>query len=184
MDENTRVNVVLSLQELCVQTILHSRHVKLASVEGTLVIYDRIRNVGWPSFAPLRIELMKRIQNYFPILLQRADNLDDLKNFFLPDDWTPLEQSVRSMDEAKRRMSYLKGSILEREKPAITELSDYYPLEALLQGLEWPSNVDPANREKCLTDEVFVAVFGRTKESFYQLGKHDRIRLKKEHGLF
>jgi hypothetical protein len=62
----------------------------------------------------------------------------------------------------------MKGTVIERQKPEVLlEIKDencqYYPLECLLSGVEWPKNVDPKAREQYLTDEEFQSVFNMSK---------------------
>jgi len=96
---------------------------------------------------------------------------------------TQIPRKMRMCQE-KERFSYLKGTILERKNIKITQLCDTYPLELLVEGVSWPSNVDVTKREQYLDDDAFYRVFKVTKEDFQKLAKHVKQRLKKEHGLF
>lgn len=60
------------------------------------------------------------------------------------------------------------------------------PYERLkdIPGSQLPPSVDPANREKSLSDEDFQEVFGMTKEAFQALAGWKQAGLKKKVGLF
>ncbi len=156
----------------------------LYSIEGCLMLYTRIPYLQWENFKELRGMILNRTREYFPVLLKRFENTEDLKSLFEPQDWEYLQQSIREQEVIKQRVAYLKGTLVEREKPQISQLADFYPYEALKQGVEWPSNVDPAAREMFLCDEDFFAIFKLTKDQFQKLARFERIRLKKEKRLF
>ncbi|XP_051958019.1 advillin isoform X1 [Xyrauchen texanus] len=61
-----------------------------------------------------------------------------------------------------------------------------YPPEMLLykQTGELPEKVDPANREKYLSDEAFEAILGMSKEEFNSLPPWKKTNIKKATGLF
>jgi hypothetical protein len=82
--------------------------------------------------------------------------------------------------------SYRSGIVLQAEKLVDVQQSreGYYPLAALLQGVEWPDNVDPSRREEYLDPQEFEHIFGMTRESFISLPKFQKMRLKKENRLF
>jgi hypothetical protein len=60
----------------------------------------------------------------------------------------------------------------------------YYPLASLLQGVKWPIDVDPTQREKYLSPADFSATFGVTLGEFSVLKSFKQVRLKKQVGLF
>lgn len=136
------------------------------------------------SQSKLRQLVLQRMRDYFPMLVDSVENKEELKSMFDPKDWEYLQQDLCEREEAKQRMAYLKGTVLEKETFTVSELSDFYPVEALRQGVEWPSNVDPANRERHLSDDDFKKVFKMTKEQYHALPQFRRIRLKKENHLF
>lgn len=54
------------------------------------------------------------------------------------------------------------------ERPVVDTSDDElrtgeYPLRALVQGVAWPSDVDPTCREEYLSDQEFLRVFSMTK---------------------
>ncbi|XP_035243065.1 advillin [Anguilla anguilla] len=61
-----------------------------------------------------------------------------------------------------------------------------YPPEDLLNKLthELPEGVDPARKEKYLSDEDFCDVFGITKDEFFSLPQWKQLNMKKSKGLF
>ena len=175
-------NSVPTLQEICIQFI--QSH-PLRTLEGCLALYGRICDMDVIAFAPLRPILMRKIRDFYPVLQVKIKDPKELQAFFLPSDWEILQNDCKEREEAKYRMSYMKGSVVERDTPKVErEDLPFYPLEALVQGVAWPKNVDPANREQFLSDSDFFDVFHMTKEEFRATPKHIRIRLKKEKLLF
>ena len=72
-------------------------------------------------------------------------------------------------------------------KPGETLILPYY--EKLQKNLIAPvpstvAGVDPAHREKSLSDQDFYTVFKMTKTDFVQLPAWKRSSLKKKYGLF
>ncbi|KAG7318754.1 hypothetical protein KOW79_017228 [Hemibagrus wyckioides] len=63
---------------------------------------------------------------------------------------------------------------------------DPFPLEELINksAEELPEGVDPARREKHLSDEDFFSVFQMSKDGFYALPQWRQLDMKKKHGLF
>lgn len=169
---------------LCARHFIHNKKSLLYSAEGCLLLYTRIPYLQWEVFNELRAMILSHTRDFFPVLLKRFENPEELQSLFEPKDWESLQNQLKEQEALKQRLAYLKGTVLEREKPKITELSDFYPIEVLRQGVEWPSNVDPANREKFLSDDDFLTVFKMTKEQFQSLAKFERIRRKKEVLLF
>jgi hypothetical protein len=63
-----------------------------------------------------------------------------------------------------------QGSVVQREVVALeldaqeqAASSGYFPLRALLAGVQWLAGVPPAQREQCLSPEEFHSVFGMSK---------------------
>jgi hypothetical protein len=174
---------VPSLVTICTEHFLSNKKSLLYHAEGCLLLYSRLPYMQAESFSGLRHQIMKRLCDYFPILLKKFEKTEELQSIFESQDWEMLQNYKKEQETLKQRLAYLKGTILEREKPHVT-LSEFYPLSVLRQGVEWPINVDPANREKFLSDEEFFQVFKMTKEKFRSLASFERIRLKKEKQLF
>ncbi|MFT7801106.1 advillin [Arapaima gigas] len=61
-----------------------------------------------------------------------------------------------------------------------------YPLETLVnkQANELPEGVDPAQKEKYLSDSDFIAVFGLSKDQFSCLPQWKKLNMKKSKGFF
>merc|ERR1712007_273731 len=59
-----------------------------------------------------------------------------------------------------------------------------YDYQVLIQAESRPSDVDPANKEKYLSDEGFQTVFGMGAADFVALPKWKQQKLKKEKHLF
>jgi len=79
-------------------------------------------------------------------------------------------------------------SNLTRKDAGIGGFSDpaetKYAYQMLVQGESNPSNVDPAKKEKYLSDEEFQTVFGMPSADFAALAKWKQQKLKKEKQLF
>mmetsp|Transcript_70028 Transcript_70028/g.135186 ORF Transcript_70028/g.135186 Transcript_70028/m.135186 type:complete len:151 (-) Transcript_70028:438-890(-) len=62
----------------------------------------------------------------------------------------------------------------------------FYPLEVLTDPKMWRNdpNINPEEREKFLSAEIFQSVFGMAKEDFSKLPKWRQELLKKNHLLF
>ncbi|XP_076841924.1 advillin [Brachyhypopomus gauderio] len=61
-----------------------------------------------------------------------------------------------------------------------------YPPEMLVnkQAMQLPAGVDPAQREKYLSDANFQSLFGMSKDSFFNLPQWKQMNIKKQLGLF
>ncbi|XP_067287931.1 advillin [Pseudorasbora parva] len=67
-----------------------------------------------------------------------------------------------------------------------TQTVTYYPAELLMNKLagELPEGVDPAHRERSLSDQDFQAVLGVSREEFDRMPQWKKTSLKKGKGLF
>lgn len=145
---------------------------------GTMRLSEKVASL----FLPI---VMKKFRYHFPELLVKFPGEKELEDCFLPEDWQSLEKMYKEGEAAKLRMSYYKGEVVERVAANVaSEDQAFYPLAALLAGVAWPKNVDPANRELFLSEEEFFKVFQMTKADFRGKDKYLRIRMKKEKGLF
>jgi len=169
-----------SLIELCVDKILTTP--SLLSVDNCLVLLSSL-DLQHPFQIVLRARILSILASGFPYLLGKYGE-EELKSSLDEADWNCLWNGYNEQLQIKERFSYLKGTILERKNIKITQLCDTYPLELLVEGVSWPSNVDVTKREQYLDDDAFYRVFKVTKEDFQKLAKHVKQRLKKEHGLF
>lgn len=180
MAANPAENTPISLVELCMEVLLHEKGID--GIEKVLEIYNRV-DLRLNKVSKLREHVMKKLHLFFPLLYHRYD-VEDLKNLFYEEDWQILYQAYYNTEEAKERFASLKGCILERKTVQYDENSEFYPLEVLVQGVIWPSKVNPSRREAFLSDHDFECVFGLSKEAFYKLPKHIQERKKKEKLLF
>ncbi|XP_056095393.1 advillin [Rhinichthys klamathensis goyatoka] len=91
------------------------------------------------------------------------------------------EQLKEELGEITLPTKVVSESSVEENK-SIT----HYPLEMLMNKLagELPENVDPAHREKHLSDEDFQAVFGMPRAEFERCPQWKQKGLKKGKGLF
>ncbi len=175
---------VPSLQQLCSDYFLNNKKSMLHNPVGCLHLYTRVNCLQNSEYSALRISVMSNIQTFFAALRSKFGD-DDLRNIFDPIDWERFTSALKEHEEWKQKQAYItKGTVLERKPLSTTTLSDTYPLSALVQGVEWPSNVNPAKREQFLSDEEFQAHFKMTKEQFRKQPDFVRIRMKKELNLF
>jgi advillin len=135
-----------------------------------------------PDVLKLKEKIVFKVRDGFPFLLQKYGE-EELRSKLAESDWNPLWSAYKREQEVKDRFAYLKGTVVERT-PVKVELSEFYPLEALVAGVVWPSNVDVTKREQYLADDDFVNVFGVSKAAFKALPCFKRIQLKKEKNLF
>jgi hypothetical protein len=117
-------------------------------------------------------------------MLREKYGEEEMKLIFEPDDLSSFEAQYREQNEIRKRFSNLKGTVIEPTQVEVAATNGCYPLEALIQGVAWPKDVDPAKRETYLSDDDFCNVFRMSRSSFNDLDKFKRMRLKKEYGLF
>lgn len=130
--------------------------------------------------------LLESIKSRFPFMLEKYGEAR-LKEILPESDFRSCLTAFQAEQAVKKRVSTLKGTILDPTEVYIDEKyksSGFYPVEALVQGVKWPSDVDATKREQYLNPEDFVTIFGMSKESFNALPKIKRIELRKLHKLF
>lgn len=170
-----------SLQDICVEVILSQR--KYNTLEGCVYLYYNL-DLSSERMRPIHKHVANKFRDFYPYLQENFD-MKSLQEAMKDIDWTSMQESYSAMVADKKKMSYMKGTVLERTPPRVTSQdADYYPLEALQEGVAWPKNVDPKNREKYLSDEDFEKTFDMTKDEFYSLPPFKRKILKQESLLF
>lgn len=174
------MDVVPSLTHLCVAAIVQQCEGR--NVEKVLEIFARV-DLQLSSMFYLREFAMRKLNDYFPMLIERYSE-EAIQDIVGPEVWLSLKSSYDAAQKEKWLFMHLKGSPLERTVVDFVEGSEFYPLNALEAGVEWPKNVEAHRREAYLSDEDFFRVFGMTKADFYKLSKYVRIRMKKEKNLF
>ena len=175
------VSLKMSLVDVCIDCIKHSH--KYKTVEGLLLLYNKL-DLSNPSFRCITDFIMKGLNDKYPMLHEKY-GIEEMKLIFSPADLAHFEKERQTLVDIKNRVAYLKGTVIQPDAKEFKPSEDgFYPIEALVQGVTWPSNVDPANREKFLSEADFVKVFKMTKEEFYNKDKFVRMRLKKEYKLF
>jgi len=171
----------MSLVDICIACIKHSP--KYKTLEGLLLLYNKL-DLNNPSFRCIVDFIMKGLNDKYPMLHEKY-GIEEMRLIFSPPDLEHFEKERLVLVDIKNRLAYLKGTVIQPDIKEFKPSEDgFYPIEALIQGVTWPSNIDPANREKFLSEADFVKVFKMTKEEFYNKDKFVRMRLKKEHKLF
>lgn len=172
---------IKSLQQLCVQRILQLP--VFESVDMCWNLYNCAAcDLQHPELRRLKDKLITKVRDGFPYLLQKYGE-EELKSKLDESDWNSLWSAFKREQEVKERFAYLKGTIVERT-PVKVELSEFYPLEVLVAGVSWPTNVDVTKREQYLADDDFLKVFGMSKVAFRALPPIKRTELKKGKKLF
>mmetsp|Transcript_15844 Transcript_15844/g.26488 ORF Transcript_15844/g.26488 Transcript_15844/m.26488 type:complete len:195 (+) Transcript_15844:197-781(+) len=173
-----------SLTEICTDCIIKSN--KYKTVEAVLSIYCKLDS-GNPVFTKARAFSKGILRERYSMWLEKF-GYDELSTVINPEDLEMFDIAHREYLAVKKRFSELKGTVLapiEYSSDIIKRRDDgTYPIEVLLQGAAWPTDVDPAKREQYLSNDDFKHIFGITKEEFNNKDKFVRVRLKKEHKLF
>ena len=74
--------------------------------------------------------------------------------------------------------------VYPQEANTVATIVTYETLKDIVDPSNLPAGVDPSNREKALSDDEFVRVFGMDKQSFQSLPGWKRTSMKKDRGLF
>ena len=195
--ENTGISCP-SLQLMCARFIFPL--VSLRSAEGIMCYaanFIKFREAL--SILALKEEVLEYLENFqrsldsaiaihFAILISKYDHVH-IASLVGPDLFQHLLAKEKEFQGIKKSMEYLRSGVVlepprESEDKYTPDANGCYPLAVLVQGVAWPSGVDPARREQFLYDSEFEAIFHMTKATFASLPKLDRIRLKKEKNLF
>jgi hypothetical protein len=172
---------IRSLQSICISAILPQR--KYQSVEGAIQLCCQL-DLSSTGMEPLKKYAQDKVRSCYPYIVANY-NLAELKQHVSEIDWDSLQAQYEAINTEKARFAHLKGTVLERKSAGVDDNNaKYYPLAALVSGVAWPSNVDPINREKWLSDDEFYEVFDMTKRDFYDLPRFKRTMLKKEFAMF
>eukprot|EP00388_Colpodella_angusta_P027818 GDKK01010569.1.p1 GENE.GDKK01010569.1~~GDKK01010569.1.p1 ORF type:complete len:172 (-),score=6.01 GDKK01010569.1:85-600(-) len=171
----------MNLAEICISCIKNSA--KFKTLEGLLLIYSKLDS-GNPTFLNIRGYAIRNLSERYPMLYDRYGE-EEMRLIFSPEDFERFEKERLSSLEIKNRFAYLKGSILEPIAKDVKATEEgFYPLEVLVQGAAWPTNIDPTKRETYLSENDFHAVFKMSKSEYLSKDRHVRLRLKKEYKLF
>lgn len=173
--------MIPSLQDLCVRCLLADR--RNQTLQSCLQLYHSER-FSVHLYKPLFLHILRKIEDSYPSLRETC-TIDELKEIVPEIDWMRVDQKYNSLIMSKQRMAQLKGTVLDRiPAPVNDQNADYYPLAALVKGVVWPGNVDPANREQFLCDDDFFNVFDINKRDFERLPAFKKRLLKEQNGLF
>lgn len=171
----------MTLVDICIECIKNSP--KFKTLEGMLRLYYKL-DLSNPAFRCIAEFVMKGLNDKYPMLHEKY-GIEEMKLIFSPEDLDHFEKERHVLLDIKNRLAYLKGTVIQPDIKDFKRTEEgCYPIEALLQGAAWPSDVDPANREKYLSEVDFAKVFKMSKEDFYNKDKFMRMRLKKEYKLF
>jgi hypothetical protein len=173
---------ISSLSLICMDVILTNSAFR--DLTAVLTIYRRV-DLMLPLHLPLRTFVIGFLRDRYPMLVESYGR-DEMASIFHGEDLELFQAAFDDQCHAKARFASLKGTVLERSPTSKGCKSDdgYYPLEALLQGRAWPSDVDYSKREQYLSPEDFVRVFKMTKEEFGSKKQFVRDRLKRDYKLF
>jgi hypothetical protein len=170
-----------TLQELCVDIIL--KHNKFKSFEEIWKVYA---SGVYVNYGLLRKYVMEMLGSCYPSLIEKFGS-DQLIEYFNEEDLKTFKSQFDDILEAKKTFASYKGEIVERIRLPIDQnldLEGFIPMKYLIEGVEWPSGIDPTKRESYLSPDEFLFIFKITKDEFNQLPNFKKIRLRKEHKLF
>jgi hypothetical protein len=171
------------LSTICSGSILKSS--KFKSLDGVMNIYIKLDLL--PIYENVRSFARRFLADRYPMLVEKFGR-EELQFIFSEEDILKFEAELDASAKVKHRFSSLKGTVLEPTVLTVVQAKaaedGSYPIESLLQGAAWPSDVDPSRREQYLSSESFWKVFGMSKEAFNSQDKFVRMRMKKECKLF
>ena len=200
------IATVPSLQSICIKHLINQSTSKYITSDNCLQLYSNLESIMSLGLSDETLEnsgiknsfekVKRMVRDRFPTLYNKygKENITEILGIEF---FNELERIMLYADVEKRRIaSYRSGSIVEPIKIENLKETDsnciidnnngnnYYPLKFLLQGVEWPQDVDVSKREQYLTPDEFQMTFRMSKEEFLLLSKYDRLRLKKEKLLF
>ena len=176
---------VPSLKYLVISSITGRKHI---DTDTLIALYSYLENYeGVLPDASVRTTVSAQLHSRLSLILSSYDptSLESVLG-------RPALERLQAADAALRkeardfRTNVSAGAVVERRKSTVDFETggEFYPLDALLRGAEFPKGVDPKNREKYLTDDHFLTTFGMRREDFAKKDKIMRRRLKEEKGLF
>ncbi|XP_072238485.1 advillin isoform X1 [Leuresthes tenuis] len=104
--------------------------------------------------------------------------------------WDPSKWSGgKSYEELKKELGDVASPVIvEVEQSCVESEKTYepFPPDVLVNKLagELPEGVDPTQKEKHLSDNDFLDVFGIIKDDFVKLPQWKQLKIKKEKGMF
>ena len=168
-----------SLLSICASTLILN-----LERNNVLPIYSTVKGLEIEEIEELRKALFRDIEKYFVFFLELYAE-DHMRRILGDEFFDLLNERLNNAKQITKRLAQ-KGTVLDRIKVdnSLSGEMSFYPITSLLQGVEWPPNVDPTNREKYLSDDDFKQIFNMTKIEFQLLDKFKRLSLKKEKKLF
>jgi hypothetical protein len=190
--KNERIRIP-TLSRLCEDKIMKS------SLHDMMTTFAALK---YTDLYHIKSRLHDYLKTRFSLLIVRYDK-ETLIDVFTEGEYTKMHDKMNERLQAEKLMKVRSsGNVLEaiNANTIITSLSStstttksvhltnsvdgYYPYEALLQGMIWPTDVDPSKREQYLSENEFHEIFHMSKNEFMSLRNHLQIRLKKEKLLF
>ncbi|XP_072238486.1 advillin isoform X2 [Leuresthes tenuis] len=103
--------------------------------------------------------------------------------------WDPSKWSGgKSYEELKKELGDVASPVIVEEQSCVESEKTYepFPPDVLVNKLagELPEGVDPTQKEKHLSDNDFLDVFGIIKDDFVKLPQWKQLKIKKEKGMF
>ena len=186
--EEKIVSKIPKLSKLCEEKLM----------KGTLNdLMTAFSALKYTDMDDIKSRILDHLKSRFALLIERYEK-DALIDLFTEEEYMKMEKKLNDRLQAEKLMKVRSnGNVLEPLKPSSTSTSSltsssksgdgsngFYPYEMLIQGVVWPTDVDPTKREQYLSNEDFHQIFDISKTDFKALRHHVQIRLKKEKSLF
>lgn len=96
----------------------------------------------------------------------------------------PNAETATATAQPESPMSDAAGGGKQASSTAQTQGGAYHPYSCLVAGVQWPAGVNPANRERHLSEADFRGVLGMARSQYDGLPVWKRDQLKKQKSLF
>lgn len=191
--EQNHSSSIPSLQSLCIVFIYENCQ---NTIEQTVFLYQRFAALGLinsltqEAFDTNTRTILRKLQDNlcsrFDVLIKKYGE-ESVRNDILGDELFGIcyKQQQERLNAERKLAGYRLGNPLEPPKVDFEDCGNgIYPYKTLISGVQWPVGIAPDKREQYLSEEEFLQVFGMNKDSFNELDKFMRQRLKKEKNLF
>ncbi|GAX72855.1 hypothetical protein CEUSTIGMA_g310.t1 [Chlamydomonas eustigma] len=178
---------LLSLKELCI-TALH----KNINSRNVLELMQVMADLQLPENCDVHMMCLSYMVRTYSILRDRLSS-EELQLLLPKETYTRLESRFLEREATLHMQRAVLGRVAERPTPSLDSRieeasvaghSQSYTYEALVAGVDWPSDVDPAAREMHMSPTVFERVLGMTYAQYTKLSPWRKMVLKKEFQLF